>query len=138
MAGVEQPLSRECVLVVDDEPSVRSLVKTILSKAGFAVVEAEGGLEAWSLLKEEPDGKVDLVVTDILMDGMDGVALTELCLRRFPQVLVLLMSGYVDTTTVNLESNGRWLFLSKPFTPQALLRAIETLRRAQARYHSAS
>ncbi len=138
MSGAEQPPRRKCALVVDDEPSVRSLLRIILSKAGFEVVEAECGRKAWSLLKEQPDREVDLVVTDVLMDGMDGVALTELCLRQFPHVLVLLMSGYVDTTAVNLESDGRWLFLSKPFSPQALLRAIQTLRHAHARRHGAS
>jgi len=138
VSGVEQPPSRECVLVVDDEASVRSLVRTILSRAGFAVAEAEDGQEAWSLLKKQQDGEVDLVVTDIQMNGMDGLALTERCLREYPHVRVLLMSGYMDITTVNLESDGRWLFLSKPFSPQALLAAIQTLRQAQLRCQSAS
>ena len=138
MSGVSQPVGRHCVLVVDDEASIRSLVRTILSKAGFEVVEADCGHNAWVLLERQlADDKLDLVVTDIQMDGLDGLALAERCLSEYPRMRVLLMSGYADTAALNLESNGRWLFLLKPFSPQRLLNAIETLRPATARGQAA-
>jgi DNA-binding NtrC family response regulator len=115
------------VLVVDDEASVRFMVRSVLEKKGFRVVESYDGRHAWSLLTAGPlscEG-VDMVVTDLRMPGLDGLALTERLLAECPGIRIVLMSGYSEVEATNIESNGRWIFISKPFRAQGLISAIE-------------
>jgi CheY-like chemotaxis protein len=116
-------------LVVDDDPPIRSLVKTVLTKHGFDVIEAHDGQHALSLLKEgEGRQCVDVLIADIVMPGgVDGVTVAETFLRECPFTRVVLMSGYNDVGSINLESNGRWQFVPKPFLPRSLVQAIQEI-----------
>ncbi len=112
------------ILVVDDEPSVLALVRTMLWRAGYTVLEASGPEEALKLASAE--SPIDLLVTDVLMPEMNGYELAEKVRELRPDIKILYMSGYRDK--VLLESTGRTLaeapLLRKPFTQHNLVAKI--------------
>jgi two-component system cell cycle sensor histidine kinase/response regulator CckA len=114
----------ETVLVVEDEPLLRRLACRALKSAGYEVLAAGDGEEAMVLLRNHP-GPVDLVVTDVVMPGVDGPALGRAAATLRPGVPVLYMSGHTDQDLVGrklIESDAG--FLQKPFTPETLVRAV--------------
>jgi CheY-like chemotaxis protein len=112
------------VLVAEDEESVRMLVHTVLSNAGYQVTVAPSGAEAAALL-ETIDRPLDLLITDIVMPGMIGPDLARLVLERFPQTRVLYITGYATHSAVPAgfmrEDDA---FLEKPFLPEQLLEKV--------------
>ncbi len=116
------------ILVVDDEPSVLALVRTMLWRAGYTVLEASGGQQAM-LLAAEQAAPIQLLLTDVLMPDMNGYDLAEKFTSQYPQAKVLFMTGYRDK--VVLESTGRPLdnapLIRKPFTAFNLIAKIEEL-----------
>lgn len=129
------PATGEVVLVVEDEPAVRSVVRRVLAAAGFAVHTASSGVEALALI----DGglALDLLITDVVMPQMSGRELATRVVAQAKGALpgarlpVLFMSGYTDDSIAQhgvLEPGTR--LLPKPFTAEALLAAVrEALRR---------
>jgi two-component system, cell cycle sensor histidine kinase and response regulator CckA len=99
-------------LVVDDEPSVRRYVSTILQREDFQTLEAEGGTHALQIV-EELGGGVDLIVSDIQMPNGDGLSLAHAVKHSFPDVPLILVSG-------NSTLDGNFEFLQKPFVPATL------------------
>ncbi|MBN9584786.1 MAG: response regulator [Afipia sp. 62-7] len=83
------------ILIADDEESMRLLVARAISMDGHEIVTAEDGAEALDILTRE-EGTFDLLLTDIKMPVMDGIALALAAARDFPQVIILLMTGYAD------------------------------------------
>jgi two-component system cell cycle response regulator CpdR len=83
------------VLIADDEDSMRSLVARAIAMDGHETVTAEDGAEALEILNRE-DGAFDLLLTDIKMPVMDGIALALAVARDFPGLTILLMTGYAD------------------------------------------
>ena|SRR5215468_9116278 len=83
------------VLIADDEESMRSLVARAIAMDGHDITAAEDGAEALDILIRE-DGGFDLLLTDIQMPVMDGIALALTAARDFPQVTILLMTGFAD------------------------------------------
>ena len=83
------------VLIADDEESMRLLVARAIAMDGHEIVTAEDGAEALDILTRE-DGAFDLLLTDIQMPVMDGIALALSAARDFPNVTVLLMTGFAD------------------------------------------
>ena len=108
----------QCVLVVDDEPEFRRIVREVLS--GYAVTEAENGQQALNVLREE---KIDLVITDIRMPEMDGFGLLENVRGQFPSIPVLATSGYVDAQ--ELQASGFDGFIEKPVSLDELQKIVE-------------
>jgi two-component system cell cycle sensor histidine kinase/response regulator CckA len=112
------------VLVAEDEQSVRMLVETVLTNAGFQVTVAPSGTEAAALL-DTLAGPLDLLITDIVMPGMIGPDLARLVLERFPQTRVLYITGYATHSAVPAgfmrEDDA---FLEKPFLPEQLLAKV--------------
>jgi PAS domain S-box-containing protein len=110
----------ETILLVEDEPEVRSLVREILAGFGYSVVDA--GLPDQALfIGERRSGPIHLLVTDVVMPQMSGRELAEQLRRIRPEVRVLYMSGYTDQAIVIqgvLEPGME--FIQKPFTPEAL------------------
>jgi CheY-like chemotaxis protein len=108
------------VLVVDDEPVVRTYMLRALGEAGFEVVVAGEEGEALALLGtgEAPTARV--VVSDWTMPGMSGVQLAGILAERWPWLPVLLVSGQEPT-------GWAWPFLRKPFTPDQLVQAVGKL-----------
>ena len=126
-AGRAAATSGATVLVVDDEPIVLRLMTVALRAAGYEVLGASSAEDALSIALETDE--IDLLCTDILLGGMDGVELAERCLTRFPDLSILLVSGYPD---VEKPFPERALFLPKPFTPRALIANVEKLIGAPA------
>src|SRR5712672_4409030 len=83
------------VLIADDEDSMRMLVARAIAMDGHATVTAEDGAEALEILNREP-GAFDLLLTDIQMPVMDGIALALTAARDFPGLTILLMTGFAD------------------------------------------
>src|SRR5437016_7365073 len=83
------------ILIADDEEAVRSLVARALQMDGHTTVTAQDGAEALEILTREA-GKFDLLLTDIKMPVMDGIALALSAARDYPDLIILLMTGYAD------------------------------------------
>lgn len=123
-----QPLSgTETILLVEDDTSVRTLVRDELRKLGYQVVEAKNGIEA-SLFATQHMGTVDLLLTDMVMPGMSGGELAQHLIALKPNLRILFMSGYTDDVGLltGLEE-GTANFLQKPFTPAALAQILRKL-----------
>jgi CheY-like chemotaxis protein len=112
----------ETVLLVEDEEQVRALVRLVLRRNGYDVLEAPGPGEA-ILIVEQSAPSIHLLLTDIVMPRMNGVDLAARLRPQRPGMRVLYMSGYTDTP-LNLEQELRGRFLQKPFTPNELLSAV--------------
>lgn len=120
-------------MVIEDEEGVQRLVRRILSRAGFEVVEARPG-EAPHIAA---DGRVDLVLTDVVMPEMSGRAVADAILAAAPQTPVLFMSGYSDEMIAQHGVlDGDLSFIQKPFKAEELLEAIKDLLAASARVHA--
>jgi two-component system cell cycle sensor histidine kinase/response regulator CckA len=107
----------ETILLVEDEDTVRRLVTRILRSVGYQVIEASGGDEALELL-EGHEGRIDLLLSDVLMRGLTGPELAKQVCARRPGIEVLLISGFAEE---GLAENENLRFLGKPFTTQELL-----------------
>ena len=114
---------RETILLVEDEPFVRSFVGSVLRRTGYTVLEAGVPAEAIRLF-ESHDGPVDLVVTDVVMPDMQGPALVARLTELKSSLRVLYMSAYTsDSAPVTLSG----AFIQKPFTPAALAQRVRHL-----------
>lgn len=113
------------VLVVDDDPQMRSLTKEMLEIADFEVVSRENGAQALQLLEKDPNS-IDLLITDIMMPKMDGYQLTEKALIIRPELKVLLASGFNNYLNDEHPFNALPQ-ISKPFSSQKLLDAAFSL-----------
>ena len=107
------------ILIVDDEASIRALTRTFLEQVGYLVVSASSGKEALEKLSRD---KIDLLVTDLSMPAMDGIELANRVCRQYPEVQIVVCSGYVDMSNDMMRIRARnWGFLSKPFRCQELI-----------------
>jgi PAS domain S-box-containing protein len=116
----------ETVLLVEDEPLVRALGVRALSAMGYRVLDAAHGLEALAIVRAH-EGPLDLVVTDVVMPELGGVALVEALQAERPGLPVLLVSGYREASEGHERLPARTAFLEKPYvaaTLQARVRAI--------------
>ena len=114
----------ETVLLVEDEESVRQLVRDTLAAKGYHVVEAENG-EAGMAAAAQQTGKIDLVITDVVMPGMGGRELVKQLALTRPETKVLYLSGYTEDAILSegtIESGAA--FLQKPFTLVNLSRKV--------------
>jgi CheY-like chemotaxis protein len=118
--AVEGAGAGECILVVEDEDAVRALIERTLARGGYRVRSAADGGEALELLAR--DAAVDLVLADVRMPRMDGLALRAALATQSPSTAVLLMSGFPGVD--GRVSDGDPGVLAKPFRPSALLRAV--------------
>lgn len=109
------------ILLAEDEPLLRELGQTILTQAGYAILTAPNA-EALKTFVAEHEGKIDLLLTDVVMPGMSGPELVKLVRARWPEVRVLYMSGYADDEIEDLDRDAG--FLQKPFTPTELTAKI--------------
>jgi len=127
-----QPLGQpqrgtETILLVEDEPSVRTLVRDELRKLGYQVVEAKNGVEA-CLLATQQAGSLQLLLTDVVMPGMGGRELAQHLSVIKPDLRTLFISGYMDDVGIMAgQEEGTSSFLQKPFTPEVLGRAVRNL-----------
>jgi two-component system cell cycle sensor histidine kinase/response regulator CckA len=114
----------EIVLVAEDDEQVRAVVRRVLARAGYQVLEASSGSEALAVAERHLDS-IDLLVTDVVMPEMGGPELAAALKARRPELRLLYMSGYTDDAVLRhgiLE--GEVAFIQKPLTPELLLRKV--------------
>ena len=117
--------------MVEDEPEVREVTQRVLRKAGYRVLAAASGDEALSL-EAAVLSRVRLLVTDVVMPGLDGRAMAEELLRRHPALRVLFVSGYTQDLIDQRGVLGAGIqFLAKPFTAAMLLVQVRAILDAQ-------
>ena len=114
----------ETILLVEDEPMVMRMMQEILETAGYRLLTAGGGEEAVRTLAVAAE-KVDLLLTDVVMPGMDGRELARRLLSLRPDLKVLYMSGYANPSAFG--GVGGHALLPKPFYPQGLLSKIRAV-----------
>jgi DNA-binding NtrC family response regulator len=111
------------ILVVDDEDSLRSVLSNELSGAGYEVATAVDGNEAMAAVQNK---KVDLVLLDIKMPGIDGFEVLKFIKKGFPAIKVIMLTGFADLkNAIESKKHGAEDFVSKPYDLVDLLTTIE-------------
>lgn len=114
----------ETILLVEDEESVRQLVRDTLESKGYKVIEADNG-ESGMRSAAAHEGKIDLVITDVVMPGMGGREMAEQLVKVRPETKVLFLSGYAEDAILSEGGiDNATAFLQKPFTLQNLSRKV--------------
>ena len=122
IAEMKQPVAAgsETVLLVEDEPMVRALAREVLEQYGYTVICAADGQEGLDICKGFA-GRIDLIITDVVMPRMSGRELAESVARVRPDARILYMSGFTDDAIVRhgmLDED--FPFIQKPFSPELL------------------
>ena len=121
------PVGPGRILVVDDEINVRRWVSRVLRAQGYEVVDVEDGTAALELMKR-PDGRPAVVITDIVMPGVNGTRLAEEIEQQWPDTRILFVSGFASSASVRASGIvSRIPVLQKPFTPANLAAAVGEL-----------
>ena len=118
--------SQRVILVVDDESGIRDFLAAYLQSKNFKVFTAGSAEDAFDLWPEIRD-KIDLLITDIVMPGLNGKRFAEKLLAEKPDLHVIYMSGYLPEEIAEETLDGT--FFRKPFHPQELLEAVRSALR---------
>ena len=115
----------ESILIIDDEPQIRSMIRLILERSGYTVIEASDGIEGIRRFREKP---ADLIITDLIMPNKDGIGLIIELKKEFPDVKIVAMSGgglnRPEGYLRGAQKLGAACTLSKPINRQELLRVV--------------
>jgi two-component system cell cycle sensor histidine kinase/response regulator CckA len=112
------------ILIVDDSDDIRNNLCRFLGEHGYQVVDAANGLRAMEILNGE---NVDLVISDYVMPGMNGIQLIEKIHAGWPTIPLVLLSGYLSAAEANAMLKGKAHYISKPTSLNALLNTIRLL-----------
>jgi CheY-like chemotaxis protein len=120
-------MSDRKILIVDDESAIRSLLCCAVARPGVTVIEADSGQHALSLAAKQ--APFELVITDVLMPGMDGIDLARKLADAHYAQRFLFISGYCDQNTMTQRTAGLAItaFLAKPFAIPDFLTAVQRL-----------
>jgi two-component system cell cycle sensor histidine kinase/response regulator CckA len=124
MSGANSP---KTVLIVEDEPALRGAVARILTANHFKVLTARNGAAAVALAKQNP-GRIDVLLVDVVMPGINGVETALQVCRLHPESQVIFVSAHMDDPQIRRSVAQASNFLPKPFSPAQLLHAIEELQ----------
>lgn len=118
------------ILIIDDEPQIRSMLTLMLEREGYEVVEASDGVAGIKLYRQNP---ADLIITDLIMPNKDGIGMIIDLKKEFPDVKIIAMSGgglnKPDGYLKGAKKLGAACTLTKPIDREEMLRAVkETLR----------
>ena len=123
----------ESILIIDDEPQIRSMIRLILERSGYTVIEASDGIEGIRLFRERP---ADLIITDLIMPNKDGIGLIIELKKEFPDVKIVAMSGgglnRPEGYLRGAQKLGATCTLSKPINRQELLRAVKDALKSES------
>ena len=126
--GGPLPRGTETLLVVEDEPSVRHLARGVLEGLGYQVLSAPNGKEALRVAQEHKGSPICLVLTDVVMPLMGGMAMAEWLKVTYPDLQVLFTSGYTDEAIAQIGVlDPDVAFLPKPYTPGILSRRVREM-----------
>ncbi len=121
----------ETILLVEDEPGVRLLARTVLADSGYTVLEAGGGRQALQIAKAH-SGPIQLLLSDVVMPDLNGGELARLLTSLRPEMKSLFMSGHADSALMRfVPTKGAIRLLAKPFTRDELLSAVRELLAGQ-------
>ncbi len=116
----EVGLKRYLVLVVDDEPELREILREEFEYFGYSVLEAENGRKGWEILNQNP---IDVVITDIRMPGGNGLDFLQSILNRDGfRPPVILVSAFADVNAKEAAGKGAFAYLSKPYDLDELMK----------------
>jgi PAS domain S-box-containing protein len=122
----------ETILLAEDELTVRSVAARVLMNQGYTVLETANGEEALSVL-DEAQGKIDLVLTDVVMPDMGGLELAARARSRWPGLKVVYMSGYSEGEKFQTDLEDQRPFLQKPFSAESLVLKVREVLDAGVR-----
>jgi two-component system cell cycle sensor histidine kinase/response regulator CckA len=123
----DAPKGTETILLAEDEQDVREVAREFLESGGYTVIEARDGAEALKKV-EKHQGAIDLLITDMVMPGMNGQDLTARLLQARPDIRVLYMSGYSEQAAADsTRGDSSMRLLAKPFSRWTLLRAVHEI-----------
>jgi two-component system cell cycle sensor histidine kinase/response regulator CckA len=114
------------VLIVDDSPAIRVLVVSVLRHHGYTTYEAESGeaaLAEWQRHKAE----IGLVLTDVVMPGMDGLTLAQQLRKQMPKLPIVLLSMHINEDTQWVTEEANFSFLPKPFESKQLIETVHAI-----------
>jgi two-component system cell cycle sensor histidine kinase/response regulator CckA len=120
-----EPWGSGTILVVEDEDMVRAVAERALSRQGYTVVTARDGEDALQVVGTRTD--FDLVLSDVVMPGMDGPAMAQELRKTLPDVPILFMSGYAEEQLRKSIDIEQVHFLPKPFSVQQLIEAVQAI-----------
>jgi len=121
-----EPRSETTILLVEDEDIARGVLADVLRHAGYDVIEAKNALDAFSV--DTRGAPIHLIVTDIMMPGIDGLQLLQRFRGRYPAIRVLVISGNPDFEgPIDSLERTPTAFLGKPFNGYDLLHTVEWL-----------
>jgi signal transduction histidine kinase/ActR/RegA family two-component response regulator len=127
------PGGTESILLVEDEDAVRELVRKILEARGYAVIEAPNGREGLKLCQTHP-GKIDLLVTDVVMPEMGGREFAAAAVKLRPGLKVVFVSGHTQDVILKEGIQHGEAFLQKPFDPVQLAQKVRDTLDSDARH----
>jgi YesN/AraC family two-component response regulator len=116
------------ILIIDDEPQIRSMLKLMLEREGYEVVEAPDGVEGIKIYRQNP---ADLIVTDLIMPNKDGIGMIIDLKKEFPDVNIIAMSGgglnKPEGYLKGAKKLGAACTLTKPIDREEMLRAVKDI-----------
>lgn len=115
------------ILVADDEPDIRRIIRILLERRGYAVLEAPNGLAAVDMVREHPE--TDLVIMDIMMPGLDGVEASRRIRECSPAPILFLTARTQEKDKLAAYQAGGDDYLAKPFSQNELVMKVESLLR---------
>lgn len=113
-----------CILLVDDDESMLLFIEKALKNAGYDVSIAHNAVEALDILNESDQGNFDLLLTDIVMPGMDGIELSRKAVKKDPALKVMFMTGFSAITMNQKDVKDNVELVSKPFHLNDLIAQI--------------
>lgn len=127
ISSIQNKGTKFTILLVDDDELVRKLAERILKKLNYAVFSADNGYTALEIMKNQ-NYKIDLLLTDMVMPGMNGKELYEEIIEVKPNIKVLFMSGYTNSILDNLYIDKNKInFIPKPFSIKKLADEIKKI-----------
>jgi CheY-like chemotaxis protein len=123
----------ETVLLAEDQPAIRMVLREFLESCGYKVIEAQNGNEAREIAKDY-DEPIDVLVADVILPHVRGTELAKLLTDLRPEMSIVLISGYSEDALLenHLLSEGSMILLQKPFEPEDLAHKIrESLSRGR-------
>ncbi len=125
----------ERILIIDDEPQIRSMLRLMLERAGYEVVEASDGIDGIRIYRQNP---TDLIITDLIMPNKDGIGMIIDLKKEFPEVRIIAMSGgglnKPEGYLQGAKKLGATYTLTKPIDREEMIKAVkDTLKGTESR-----